>query len=73
MVPSLLDLSPTDIKVPYDTQANKPARLFLFYLSPLNMVYPLPKPPFLSPTATYSFIEARAAALKITTVVQPLL
>ena len=37
------------------------------------MVYPLPKPPFLSPMVAYYFLGSRAAALKLTPAVQPLL
>ena len=62
----------TETKVPDATYADEVEILCLISLTPLKLPPPL-KPPILSPTATYSFIEARAAALKITTVVQPLL
>ena len=39
----------------------------------MNLVYPLLKPPLLSNTSAYSFVEARAVAMKLTEVVQTLL
>ena len=49
------------------------ARIFLVSLAPLKLVSPLLNNPFLLPTAAYSFIESRAAYLKLTTEVQTLL
>ena len=62
-----------ETNIPDITQVNEEARLCLVSLCPLKLVSTLLKHPFLSPMAAYSFIEAKAAALKLTMAMQPLL
>ena len=70
---SLLVLTSTANKLPDATPTKEEASLCLVSLAVMKLVYPLLKPPLLSSTTTYSFIEARAAALNPIEAVQPLL
>ena len=72
-VTSLLYFTLNETKVPENTQTEEETSLFLVSLSPLKLINPLLNIQFLSPTAAYSFIKARAAAMKLTAAVQPLL
>ena len=70
---TLLALNPTATKVPDATNTEEDSILCLVSLSPMNLFPPPLNPPFLSTTAAYSCVNARALALNFTNMIQPLL
>ena len=69
----ILVLNPVNTKSPDTVQVDDQESLSLVLVAQLKLVYLLVNSPFLAPLSTHLFIEARAAVLQLTKIIQPLL